>query len=138
MSAPERIEESGRTEGVSPEPTPARENQPPISPNAETPAFRRTTLFLATLGVVAVPFICSGLWMLMASPRSEQGSTESEAESAIRMLQEVQEEDQKLLNSYDLSKTPIRIPITRAMALIAQEEAARATDASKDNPSEVD
>jgi hypothetical protein len=54
-----------------------------------------------------------------------------DAEEALRKLQEVREEDRKILSSYDLSKTPVRIPIERAMALIADEASRSARDGAK-------
>lgn len=57
----------------------------------------------------------------------------NEAEVALKKLQEVREASQKLLNSYDLTRTPVRIPIERAMALIADEAARSARDGAS-NP----
>jgi hypothetical protein len=55
------------------------------------------------------------------------------ADEALRKLQERREEDREILSNYDLSTTPVRIPIERAMTLIA-DEASRSARNGAPNP----
>ncbi len=82
---------------------------------------RRDTRALASFGVAALLLFAAAAAALPSAIRSRKAPDPSR--EALKKLQDLRDEDRKILSSYDLSKTPVRIPIERAMDLIADEAA---------------
>ena len=68
-------------------------------------------LLLFAAGAAALPSV-------IRSRKAPDSSRE-----ALKKLQDLRDEDRKILSSYAVSKKPYRIPIDRAMSLIARESA---------------
>lgn len=75
------------------------------------PAAVVAVLLLFAAGAAALPSVIR--------PRKAPDSSRE----AMKKLQDLRDEDRKILSSYAVSKKPYRIPIDRAMALIAEESA---------------
>ncbi|MEO6807503.1 MAG: hypothetical protein ABI353_00120 [Isosphaeraceae bacterium] len=95
--------------------------------NVEGPGAGRSPSTIAALAVALLLLlfaaVSTGIPYVIVPRRAP-----SPADEALRKLQERREADRKILSSYDLSRTPVRIPIERAMTLLADEASQSARD----------
>lgn len=82
---------------------------------------RRDNRASTALGVAALLLFAAAAAALPSAIRPRKAPDPSR--EALKKLQDLRDQDRKILSSYDLSKTPVRIPIERAMDLIADEAA---------------